>query len=183
MPRNDQGVSHERYKIIPRTLIFIFHNDKVLLIKGAATKRLWANLYNGIGGHIERGEDTFSAAKREVEEETGLKAVDLYLCGSVVIDVEEFTGVGIYVFIGETPSDYTVSSHEGNLEWVTYEKALTLPLVEDLQFLLPKIFQFRRYNRLFHARYTYDEADRLSVVFVDEGVGGRYSKNTNNVLP
>jgi predicted NUDIX family phosphoesterase len=57
MPKSDQGVHTKRYQIIPRVLIFIFDGDRVLLIKGAPNKRLWANQYNGIGGHIERGED------------------------------------------------------------------------------------------------------------------------------
>ena len=38
---------------------------EVLLLRGAADKRLWANRYNGLGGHVEAGEDVLSAAKRE----------------------------------------------------------------------------------------------------------------------
>jgi 8-oxo-dGTP diphosphatase len=43
MPKSDQGVQTKRYQIIPRVLIFIFDGDRVLLIKGAPNKRLWAN--------------------------------------------------------------------------------------------------------------------------------------------
>jgi len=72
MPVTDQGLNQDRYMLIPRTLIFLTRGDKILLIKGAANKRLWANLYNGIGGHIEPGEDILSAARRELKEETNL---------------------------------------------------------------------------------------------------------------
>ena len=87
--------------LIPRTLTFIFHEEKVLLIKGAPHKRLWANKYNGVGGHIERGEDVFSSARREVREETGLDLPSLALCGTVIVDTGENVGIGIFIFRGE----------------------------------------------------------------------------------
>ncbi|MDP3183744.1 MAG: NUDIX domain-containing protein, partial [Anaerolineales bacterium] len=67
MPASEQGVSRDRYMLIPRTLIFLRRGDSVLLIKGAPHKRLWANKYNGVGGHLERGEDVLSAARRELQ--------------------------------------------------------------------------------------------------------------------
>ncbi|MCH7664271.1 MAG: NUDIX domain-containing protein, partial [Chloroflexi bacterium] len=65
MNASHQGESNDRYQLIPRVLIFITRGDEVLLLKGAPDKNLWANLYNGVGGHIERGEDVLSAARRE----------------------------------------------------------------------------------------------------------------------
>jgi hypothetical protein len=55
MSSSIQGQTSDRYKVVPRTLVFITRGDKVLLLKGAADKSIWANLYNGICGHIERG--------------------------------------------------------------------------------------------------------------------------------
>ena len=66
MPSSDQGVTHDRYTLIPRTLIFLTRGERVLLLKGAPHKRLWANRYNGVGGHIERGEDVLTSARREL---------------------------------------------------------------------------------------------------------------------
>ena len=66
MSKNDQGIDvslkRQRYTVIPRTLVFITRDERVLLLRGAPTKRIWANKYNGIGGHIERDEDIYSAA-------------------------------------------------------------------------------------------------------------------------
>ena len=81
MPASDQGSLTGRYTLIPRTLIFLSCGNRMLLIKGAPHKRLWANLYNGIGGHVERGEDILSAARRELQEEIGMAAKEFQYLG------------------------------------------------------------------------------------------------------
>ena len=166
MPKSDQGVQTKRYQIIPRVLIFVFDGDRVLLIKGAPTKRLWANQYNGIGGHIERGEDALSAARRELQEEAGLEE-RLWLCGTVLIDASEDVGIGIYVFRGEFSGQHEpVASHEGELHWVAIENLNQVPLVEDLPVLLMKVYEMTLGRAPFSARYFYDENDRLQIRFV-----------------
>jgi 8-oxo-dGTP diphosphatase len=167
MPRSDQGVLKERYQIIPRTLIFITREDKVLLIKGAPSKRLWANRYNGIGGHIERGEDVLSAARRELQEETGLHINDLDLCGTILVDTGEAAGIGIFVMKGEYRVGNIHESSEGKLEWVRSDQIEKLPVVEDLVSLFPRVFSFRKGDTPFSARYFYDEADHLQIRYAD----------------
>ncbi len=61
MPQADQGISKNRYTVIPRTAIFLRRGDSYLLLKGAPTKRLWANKYNGLGGRIEKGENALTS--------------------------------------------------------------------------------------------------------------------------
>ena len=102
MPVSDQGVTRDRYMLIPRVLIFIRRGGRVLLIKGVPNKRLWADKYNGVGGHVEPGEDILSAARRELLEETGLTA-DLWLCGTVVVETGRNPGIGMYVFHRRIP--------------------------------------------------------------------------------
>ena len=164
MPVSDQGINRERYMLIPRVLIFLTRGDSVLLLKGAPNKRLWAGKYNGVGGHVERGEDILSAAKRELLEETGLSS-ELRLCGTLLVDAEESIGVGVYVLTGECPQGEPHSSREGAAEWLQFSNLTDLPLIEDVAVLLERIREMKPGEAPFSARSFYDEEGKLKVVF------------------
>lgn len=162
MSQSDQGVTKDRYMLIPRTAIFVRRGDEYLLIKGASTKRLWAGKYNGLGGHVERGEDVLSSAKRELFEEAGITA-DLWLCGTVAVDSGD-VGICLFVFCGEDASGVIKPSTEGAVEWVKKEALAHLPMVEDLPVLLEKIHRMKKGDPPFSARSFY-KAEKLNIIF------------------
>jgi 8-oxo-dGTP diphosphatase len=169
MARADQKVIPSTYRVVPRTLCFVTRGEDLLLLRGAPDKRIWPNLYNGLGGHVEADEDVFSAARREIAEEAGLEAEDLALRGVVNIEAEEGAGAGIllFVFSATARSGNVIASDEGELEWVPISRVAELDLVEDLPVILPRVLAIKRGDPPFFARYYYDEEDSLRIEFAD----------------
>ncbi len=170
MGRSEQGVdaAAQRYTAIPRVLVFVFRDDEVLLLKGAPTRRIWPGRYNGIGGHVEAKEDVYTAARREVMEESGIEVRDLRLRGVINIDVARPTGVMLFVFTACAADDRVCPSAEGTPEWVSRQRIKDLEVVEDLPVLLERIATMDDHTSPFFARYSYDEAGRLQIAFAEQ---------------
>ncbi|MEK7277266.1 MAG: NUDIX domain-containing protein [Chloroflexota bacterium] len=165
MPPSDQGLQPDRYQLIPRVLCFITHGREVLLIKGAPAKRVWPGKYNGVGGHVERGEDFRSAARREIAEETGLAVRQLIFRGAVNIDTGGAIGIGMLVFTAVADDKETIESGEGALEWIGFDRIGAVDLVEDLPELLPRVLAMGDDEPPFFARYWYDAEGKLRMEF------------------
>lgn len=154
---SEQGVneprpegSRRRYRAIPRTLIFVtsFNPDggqrEVLLLKGAPTKRLWPNRYNGLGGHVEADEDILSAARRELAEEAGLAPETFTLRGVIHIHTGEddegpLPGVLVFVFHAESEQRAVTAAAEGTPEWIPVGALADYALVDDLPEILSRV--------------------------------------------
>jgi 8-oxo-dGTP diphosphatase len=131
---------NDRHTVYPRTLTFLLHGDDILLIHRANDARLFPGMFNGVGGHVERGEDVLSAARREVREETGLDVPDLVLrCLLHVNEGSDRPGVLVFVFVGYTPQREVIESDEGSLHWIPLARVGELTLLPDLPLLLDRV--------------------------------------------
>ncbi len=156
-----------RHAVIPRTLSFLTSGQDVLLLRGAPTKRLWANRLNGIGGHVEPGEDVLASARREIVEETGLEVAALTLRGVIhVSSISAGAGVLLIVFTGQATSRQVRPSPEGTLEWHPLDALPRDDLVADLPELLPRLFGPRAQSAIY-ALYTLNAAGEMEYRFVD----------------
>jgi 8-oxo-dGTP diphosphatase len=124
--------------VSPRTLLFLRRGDSWLFLRGAPRK-WFAGRLNGLGGHIEPGEDVLASARREAREETGLDPTDLRLVG-VVHTVEEPPCL-LFVVTGELPPGDLVPTDEGEHVWLTDAQVAdpASDVVPDVRALLPEI--------------------------------------------
>lgn len=148
-----------RYLTVPRTLCFVLHDDDVLLIKRSPHKRIFPGKINGVGGHVEQGEDVTTSAGREIFEETGLTVTDLWLAGVVHVDSRlgqaeplpdgSLPGVMVFVFTAGAPSRDVQASDEGELMWVPLADVEGLDWVDGDPGLLRHALEARATNRPF----------------------------------
>lgn len=157
----EQNINRSRYMVIPRVLVFVMRGEEILLLKiaprnGKVTR--WTGRYNGLGGHIERGEDSLTAAHRELLEEAGVTA-NLRLCGVLMVDTGEDVGIELHVFGGEYLSGELRSTHEGKPEWIPLQKLSDTPLVDDGPALIGKALSMRPGAPPFCARSFYEDGE------------------------
>jgi 8-oxo-dGTP diphosphatase len=170
MGSQEQGASatEGRWLTIPRTLCFVLNDDDVLLMKRGAHKRVFPNHYNGVGGHIERDEDPLTSARREILEETGLVVEAVRLRAVYNIDPGETTGILLFVFTAVCKDRDVIANSEGTLHWIPRREVLNLDLVDDIPYILPRIFEMRPNDAPLFVHATYDELDRIQLRFADD---------------
>lgn len=147
------------YLVVPRTLCFIFNGQDVLVLKRAPSKRLFPGKVNGVGGHVEAGEDIALSALREIEEETGLVVDDLWLAGVVHVDPAlgqtvplpsgAAPGVVVFVFTAQATQRAFRPSEEGELLWVPLDQVDSLDWVDGDARVLRQALAAQAANRPF----------------------------------
>jgi len=115
----------------------VIHEGRVLLVRRGRAPAL--GLWSVPGGLVELGETTVDAARREVEEETGL---DVRIAGLVgVLDrVTRDAGGRVryhwvlvdYLAYPQSNDTITAGSDAAEVRWVTIDEVERLPITEGL---------------------------------------------------
>jgi 8-oxo-dGTP diphosphatase len=133
----------DRTEAVLVTLSFLCAANRVLFIRVSSKKDRFAGLWNGIGGHVQSGEDIRLSARREIKEETGHEPTQLRLRG--VIHEPGLMGKPHLLFLftarvePETAETTPKSTEEGDLAWFELDRIPWQELVPDLRQLLPRL--------------------------------------------
>ena len=140
-------------KLLKRgVLVFVFNSKReILMHKRTMNKRLYNGYYDiAYGGTVNYGESYDEAAKRELQEETGIKNQELIFLGNDKYEgEEERTFVQVYkcIYDGEI---------EFNPEEVEFGKFISLEELEKKKqtktFCPDSIYYFKKYLEEYHGK-------------------------------
>ncbi|HEY9076126.1 MAG TPA: NUDIX domain-containing protein [Anaerolineaceae bacterium] len=136
-------------------LCFLTRRGRVLMLHRLNPPN--AGLWNGVGGHIEPGEDPHHACLREVREETGYRLQKCRFRGILTWDGFETPPGEIYLYTAAVPPSARPAScgldHEGRLEWKPVEWVCSsAEVVSNIHhFLLPVLAKSPAQH--YHFRY------------------------------
>jgi 8-oxo-dGTP diphosphatase len=173
------GLSHQADviyspQLVKNTLCFCHNNDEILLL--LRNKQPNKNLWNGLGGKIEVGEDPHTSALREIKEESTLELPQLQHLGVVSwsYDKPDHTPYqmmgGMHIFWGEVDTTqrqakaiHHQETDEGKLGWHTKEAIYnpeSTEIVENIRVFLPQMIAAEQPT---HHHFVYKDTN----VFVD----------------
>ena len=129
-------ISEDRTEKVELTVLCLVEDGNKILLQNRV-KKDWQG-YTLPGGHVERDESFVDAVIREMKEETGLDIKNPKLVGVKQFPIK----CGRYVVFLFKTNEYSgtlVSSNEGNMEWVEYDKLKDINTVDDFEDLLKVI--------------------------------------------
>lgn len=158
MPNNNGPVIHEQ--IICANL-FIRKDNKYLVLRRSPLKRYAPNIIHPVGGMVEIGENPYTAALREAQEETGVTVKNVRL-EAVVHEVQPVKDDAydwlIFHFSGDYESGDVIDTDEGELVWLTVEEIKRADLFPSMQLVVGHILNPTQ-GTIF-ATIEYDEGKR-----------------------
>ncbi len=160
-------MSDKKYQRLVQTSVTIFLQceDKVLMLKRGADKKVDANRLNGVGGRVEPGEDFLTATIRECEEETGIfpQLSDIQFSGLIKVEGGYAEDWVMGFFKIKVPTlELPIGTHtpDGELMWLTVDEVMNsdYELVDDLNFCFEDII---RGDKTIFATYQLNDDEKV----------------------
>ncbi|HKK77667.1 MAG TPA: NUDIX domain-containing protein [Saprospiraceae bacterium] len=142
-------------------MIVLRHEDQFMLLKRA--KPPHRGKYVPVGGKLEPYEDPYTAAKRELQEETGLMIDHLHYCGVLIETAPVDYNWQCNIYLADIDFMSPPFCDEGELEWISFTEVKHIPTPPtDWQ-----IYQYIMQQRPFALNAVYDQELNL-VSMVEE---------------
>jgi len=138
-----------------------------LLIKQNEKEKIGFGRWNGVGGHVEKGENPIESAKRELVEETGLIIRKLSLRFITILEKEENIGISLFIFTGRTNQRILRESDEGKLKWIKVVDLEKYQVMDDLIELIKLIQNPLFINQTKILTYKKNEKGQIQIEVVD----------------
>jgi len=146
------------------TMVVLRHQDQFLLLKRA--KPPFIGHYLPVGGKLEPHEDPYSAAMRELHEETGI-VVEKLQYGGVLIETSPIDyNWQSNIYLADIPWMPPPECPEGQLEWVPFAQLNQVPTPPTDE----QVYQYLAAQRPFAFNAVYDEA--LNLLYMVEEIQG-----------
>ncbi len=138
------------------TLCFVREGDKILL--GMKKRGFGAGRWNGFGGKVNPGENILEAAKRELQEESGLVADEMNLVGviSFEYDYQDYL-TEVSVFDIKSYAGVLSESEEMRPEWFALGNIPYKEMWPDDLIWLPEFLNGKKIT----ASFVYDKDDKI----------------------
>lgn len=139
MPINTDPHIHEN---VICANIFVRQGDKYLMLKRSREKKFAPGVVHPIGGKVDKDENPFMAAEREVLEEAGINVKNIRL-EAVILEILPPTGAGkdwlIFHFSADYKSGKIKTTEEGELIWLDKKDILGQDLFPSLRYVIKNI--------------------------------------------
>ena len=138
----------------PATLVFVVEQDRILLIR--KKRGLGLGKVNGPGGKLDPGEDAVTCARRECEEERGIRVGELDCMGEHKFQFVDGYSIHCWVFRTFTYEGEAIETDEAVPLWTALDEIPYDEMWEDDRLWLPLLIQGQRFS----ARWVFDD-DRM----------------------
>lgn len=145
-------------------MVVLRNQDDFLLLK--RNKAPHHGKYVPVGGKLEPYEDPYSAARRELREETGIEPQRLRYCGHLMESSPVAYNWQCNIYLADIPRITPPPCDEGNLEWIAFDQLEQIPTPPTDAC----IYQFIREGRVFALNAIYDE--QLNLIRMEEEIRG-----------
>ncbi len=157
---------NEIHKVIIPTNVIIKKGDKFLMIRRSENKKFAPGYLFPIGGKVERQEDPYIGAIREVKEETGLDIANLRL-ECINFEKNPYKDrtedwMTFYFSAEYTGGTIAPQEDEGQLLWLTREAILNDKLHSSLKHVIEDIFDYNK-GTVF-TTMTYEREDKAKLI-------------------
>nr|XP_015804116.2 oxidized purine nucleoside triphosphate hydrolase isoform X1 [Nothobranchius furzeri] len=126
------------------TLVLVVQPSRVLL--GMKKRGFGAGKWNGFGGKVQPGEGIENAARRELEEESGLTVDTLEKIGNIKFEfVGETQLLDVHIFRADAFNGEPTESEEMRPQWFDHDKIPFSQMWADDILWFPLMFQKKKF--------------------------------------